>query len=90
LRVLLALATIHDYLVHQLDVETTFLHGHLDEEIYMEQTLGYMSSQYEHKVCKLLKSNYGLKQTCPQLWYERFNIHLIKPRRTLVKKIENT
>jgi hypothetical protein len=37
--VLLALAIIHDYHVHQLDVRITFLHGHLDEEIYMEQPL---------------------------------------------------
>jgi hypothetical protein len=79
LHVLFALATIHDYHVHQLDVQTTFLHGHLDEEIYMEQPLSYMSSQNEHKVCELLKSNYGLKQTCPQLWYERFYAHLLKP-----------
>jgi hypothetical protein len=43
----------------------------------MEQPLGYMSSQNEHKICKLFKSNYGLKQTCPQLWYERFNAHLL-------------
>jgi hypothetical protein len=32
--ILFALATIHDYHVHQLDIQTAFLHGHLDEEIW--------------------------------------------------------
>ena len=34
---LIALETVHDLKIHQMDVKTTFLNGELDEEIYMEQ-----------------------------------------------------
>jgi hypothetical protein len=37
IRVLIALAAIHDLLIHQMDVKTSFLNGELDEEIYMKQ-----------------------------------------------------
>ena len=35
----------------QLDVKTTFLHGDLQEEIYIEQTKGFVASGQEHLVC---------------------------------------
>jgi hypothetical protein len=37
IRMLVALATCHDLLIHQMDVKTTFLNDDLDEEIYMNQ-----------------------------------------------------
>jgi hypothetical protein len=37
IRMLVALATCHDLLIHQMDVKTTFLNDELDEEIYMNQ-----------------------------------------------------
>ena len=45
----------------QLDVKTTFFHGDLKEEIYMEQPKGFMASGQEHLVCGLRKSLYGQK-----------------------------
>ena len=45
----------------QLDVKTTFLHDDLKEEIYMEQPKGFVVSSQEHLVCRLRKSQYGLK-----------------------------
>jgi hypothetical protein len=55
-----------------MDVKIAFLHGDLDEEIYMEQLEGYEVSGKEHLVCKLRKSLYGLKQS-PRLWYQKFD-----------------
>jgi hypothetical protein len=56
IRVLLSLTVSHVLLVHQMDVKTTFLNGELDEEIYMEQLVGFVANGQEVMVCKLLKS----------------------------------
>ena len=42
IRVLIALAAIHNLEVHQMDVKTGFLNGELEEEIYMEQPEGFV------------------------------------------------
>jgi hypothetical protein len=44
-----------------MDVKSTLLHGELEEEIYMDQPDGFIANGQENKVCKLLKSLYGLK-----------------------------
>jgi len=62
IRVLLPLAASHGLLVHQMDIKTAFLNGELEEEIYMDQPDGFVANGQEGKVCKLLKSLYGLKQ----------------------------
>src|SRR5438132_10638062 len=72
IRVLLLLAASHDLLVHQMDVKTAFLNGELEEKIYMEQPDGFIVHDQEGKVCKLLKSLYGLEQA-PKQWYEKFD-----------------
>jgi predicted alpha/beta-fold hydrolase len=61
IRMLVALATCHDLLIHQMDVKTTFLNGELDEQIYMNQSDGFVAPGQENKVCRLRKSLYGLK-----------------------------
>jgi len=43
LRIILVLATLYNYHIHQMDVITTFLHGILREEIYISQPEGYIS-----------------------------------------------
>jgi transposase InsO family protein len=70
--ILMALASIYDLYVHQIDVKTAFLNGDLDEEVYMEQPEGFILPNNEKKVCKLVKSLYGLKQT-PKQWHEKFD-----------------
>ncbi|GJS93947.1 zinc finger, CCHC-type containing protein [Tanacetum coccineum] len=61
IRLLLALAAIHNLVIHQMDVKTTFLNGDLDEEVYMKQPERFVMPGNEHNVCKLVKSLYGLK-----------------------------
>ena len=65
-RLLLALAAQERMLFHQMDVETAFLHGIL-EEVYMVQPEGHETQGKEEQVCKLHRSIYGLKQS-PRCW----------------------
>ena len=54
-----------------MDVKTVFLHGDLDEEIYMEHPEGFEVKGKESYVCELMKRLYGLKQALMQ-WYRKF------------------
>ena len=72
IRLLLALAAIHNLVIHQMDVKTAFLNGELNEEIYIKQPEGFVMPGNEHKVCKLVKSLYGLKQA-PKQWHQKFD-----------------
>ena len=62
LRLMLALVATENLELVQMDVKTSFLHGDLDEDIYMQQPEGFAVPCKEHLVCKLPKSLYGLKQ----------------------------
>ncbi|KAL8093519.1 hypothetical protein AgCh_035404 [Apium graveolens] len=44
IRMLIALASVHGLIIHQMDVKTTFLHGDLEEEIYTDQPEGFVAS----------------------------------------------
>ncbi|KAE8666201.1 Retrovirus-related Pol polyprotein from transposon TNT 1-94 [Hibiscus syriacus] len=56
----------------KLDVKTAFLHGDLEEEIYMRQPEGFIKADKKNLVCRLKKSLYGLKQA-PRQWYKKFD-----------------
>ena len=58
---ILSIVAIEDLHLEQLDVKTAFLHGDLNEEIYMRQPEGYEVNGKSDLVCKLKKSLYGLK-----------------------------
>jgi transposase InsO family protein len=77
IRVLLAIVAHQDLELEQLDVKTAFLHGELEEEIYMTQPDGFQVPGKENHVCKLRKSLYGLKQS-PRQWYKRFDSYMMQ------------
>ncbi|KAE8689071.1 hypothetical protein F3Y22_tig00110944pilonHSYRG00042 [Hibiscus syriacus] len=77
IRAVLALVASWDLHLEQMDVKTAFLHGDLEEQIYMRQPEGFTQPGNEHLVCRLKKSLYGLKQS-PRQWYKRFDSYMIK------------
>ena len=70
-RVLISMAANYDWRLHQLDVKNAFLHGTLEEEVYMSAPPGFEEKFGRGKVCRLRKALYGLKQS-PRAWFERF------------------
>jgi histone deacetylase 1/2 len=60
--ILLSLAVTRGWFIRQLDVQNAFLHGVLEEEIFMRQPLGFEDPQRPHYLCHLVKAIYGLKQ----------------------------
>ncbi|KAK9078295.1 hypothetical protein SSX86_002352 [Deinandra increscens subsp. villosa] len=75
IRIVLTLAVINSWPMHQLDVNNAFLHGNLDESIFMEQPPGFIDNKYPNHVCKLNKALYGLKQA-PRAWFKRLSVFL--------------
>ncbi|KAM7509738.1 hypothetical protein LguiB_008613 [Lonicera macranthoides] len=71
-RLFISLAATHHWPLHQLDIKNAFLHGDLQEEVYMEQPPGFVAQGEYGKVCHLRKSLYGLKQS-PRAWFEKFS-----------------
>ncbi|KAL8116564.1 hypothetical protein AgCh_022911 [Apium graveolens] len=74
-RLLLALAVKQGWQVHHLDVKSAFLNVELLEEVYVSQPMGFEKEREEHKVYRLLKSLYGLRQS-PRARYSRLNKYL--------------
>ena len=71
IRVLLSLTANYDWTLLQFDVKNAFLHGDLEEKIYMEVPPGFGINLGKNQICRLKKALYGLKQS-PQAWFGRF------------------
>lgn len=59
---LLGLAMVRKWSIHQLDVKNIFLHGDLQETVYMHQPLESVDKRFQYHVCRLLKDLHGLKR----------------------------
>ena len=63
MNMLLVIVVQFDLELEQIDVKTVFLHGELEEKIYMKQPEGYIQEGQENNVYLLNKFLYGLKQS---------------------------
>nr|AFP55578.1 copia-type polyprotein [Rosa rugosa] len=77
IRLIVALAAQKNWTIFQLDVKSAFLHGELNEDVYIEQPQGFEQKGEEEKVYKLKKALYGLKQA-PRAWYSRIEGYFVK------------
>jgi hypothetical protein len=76
IRILLAYTCAHNIKLYQMDVKSVFLNGYINEEVYVEQPLGFEDYKQPNHVYKLRKALYGLKQA-PRAWYERLRDFLL-------------
>jgi hypothetical protein len=59
-----------------MNVKIRFLHGDLEEEMYMKQPKGFVVKGKKYLMCKLKRSLYGLNQS-PRMWYQNFNTYIL-------------
>ena len=72
IRVIISLASVLGWKLHQMDVKSGFLNGKIEEEFYIEKPKGFELHGRDSHVCKLKKYLYGLNQA-PRSWYARIN-----------------
>ncbi|CAA7040888.1 unnamed protein product [Microthlaspi erraticum] len=75
-RCFLEVSAAYDWEVHQMDVHNAFLHGDLNEEVYMRPPPGF-HMPVKNKVLRLRKSMYGLKQA-PRCWFAKLQKSLLE------------
>nr|GEU94572.1 hypothetical protein [Tanacetum cinerariifolium] len=76
IRLFLAYASFKDFIVYQMDVNSTFLYDKIEEEVYVCQPPGFEDPDFPDKVYKVEKALYGLHQS-PRVWYETLSTYLL-------------
>ena len=77
-RIFLSVVAAKGWELHHIDVKNAFLHGDLDEEVYMTMPHGFRTPNL-NKVCRLYKFLYGLKQA-PRQWFTKVSSKLLDYR----------
>lgn len=77
IRTLLSIVAVDDLEMVQFDVRTGFLHGKIDEELYMIQPPHFKDKNHPQRVCRLKKSIYGLRQAS-RVWNQWFHQFIMK------------
>ena len=69
------LVSTFDLEIEHMDIKTTFLHGDLEEEIYIKHLEGFTIKGKKRLVCKLNNSLYGLEKS-PHIWYQMCDMYI--------------
>ena len=77
IRILLTIASHLNFKLYQMDVKSAFLNEMLQEELYVEQTKGFVDPHRSNDVYKLKRALYDLRQA-PRAWYDRLIAYLIE------------
>nr|GEU97110.1 hypothetical protein [Tanacetum cinerariifolium] len=75
-RLFIAYAAHNSFTIYQMDVKTVFLYGPLKEEVYVNQSDGFVDPYHPDQVYRLKKALYGLKQA-PRAWYDELSKFLL-------------
>jgi hypothetical protein len=70
IRIILSLTVSQGWSMRQIDIQNAFLHGRLEEEVYMKQPPGFTDQRRPRHICKLKKALYRLKHTL-RAWHSR-------------------
>jgi hypothetical protein len=76
IRFILSVSTTFEFEVEPMDVKKTFLHGDLEEEIYMKQLEDFAVKGKKEMICKMKSSQYGLNQSL-RMWYQKFDTYML-------------
>nr|GEW27336.1 retrovirus-related Pol polyprotein from transposon TNT 1-94 [Tanacetum cinerariifolium] len=79
IRIFLAYASFMGFIVYQMGVESAFLYGTIEEEVYVCQPPGFKDPHFPKNVYKVEKALYGLHQA-PRAWYETLSTYLLENR----------
>ncbi|GJS96238.1 putative ribonuclease H-like domain-containing protein [Tanacetum coccineum] len=96
IRLFLAYASYINFTVYQMDVKSAFLYGTIEEEVYVNQSPGFVDPEFPNKVYKVANALYGLHQA-PRAWYETLSTYLLEngfrrgtiDKTLFMKKIKN-
>nr|GEX00108.1 putative ribonuclease H-like domain-containing protein [Tanacetum cinerariifolium] len=77
IRLFLAYASFMGFMVYQMDVNSAFLYGTIQEKVYVCQPPGFEDPDHPDKLYKVVKALYGLQQA-PRAWYETLATYLLE------------